>query len=154
MSLPVGTIVGMIGVNPNSPPSGWLYCNGSTFDGQRYDDLAKIFPNNKLPNLAGLILIGASNSYQAGGTYGSETVKHTLTIEEMPKHQHFGFGESSTSDWPYNVQGSNDKPGSAGGFDKNNCLYGTTETGGNREFSLSVIQPSYAVNFFIKATED
>ncbi|HVZ54322.1 MAG TPA: tail fiber protein [Pseudolabrys sp.] len=171
MSLPVGTVVGMIGVNPKSPPTGWLYCDGSTFDGITYPELAKVFPNNTLPNLVGLTLMGASSggpypasslgfgngSYQnQNGTYGS--AQHTLAVTEMPSHQHFGFGEAYGG-WPFGELGAG-AMGSNGGVDNDNYYYGTTFTGGtdsntstqqpNNPFPL--IQPSYAIYFFINAT--
>ena len=171
MSLPVGTIVGMIGVNPKSPPAGWLYCNGSTFDGQTYPRLASILVNNTLPNLVGLTLMGASdggpypasslglgggNQQNPNGTYGSS--QHTLDLEEMPSHQHFGFG-SNYSSWPLGIF-SAFQMGSNGGMDEYNNYFGTTFTGGtssntygaqpNKPFGL--IQPSYAIYFFICAS--
>jgi microcystin-dependent protein len=173
MSLPVGTVVGMIGQNPSSPPAGWLYCNGSTFDSQQYPELAKIFSNNTLPNLTGLTLIGASQgkpyppsnlgngggTYQnSDGTYGSAT--HTMSIWEMPSHQHFGFGESSST-WPLGTT-NYDEMGSKGGIDYDNRYYGTTFAGGtdiattgpmpNNAFAL--MQASYAIYFFICASSD
>jgi microcystin-dependent protein len=171
MSLPVGTIVGMIGVNPNSPPSGWLYCNGAPFDGQTYPRLASIFPNNTLPNLVGLTLMGASvggsypassqgfgngNQQNPNGTYGN--AQHTIAMEEMPSHQHFGFGENP-GNWPFGTMGVFEL-GSSGGLDVDNRYYGTSFTGGtssntpsaqpNNSFGL--MQPSYAIYFFIRAS--
>lgn len=178
MSLPVGAVVGMIGANPSSPPAGWLYCNGSTFDGVKYPELAAILNNNTLPNLVGLSLIGASvpgtgspyppswlgaaggNQQNANGTYGNGT--HTMALEEMPSHQHFGFGEGYDNWWPFGQIGSGSYPGSNGGRDGDNYYYGTTFNGGvlqnansvqpNNAFGL--IQPSYAIYFFIKAMSD
>jgi len=172
MSLPVGTVVGMIGVNPQIPPRGWLYCNGGSFNGLEYPELAKLLGTNTLPKLAGLTLMGASlpeDSYPASslgdrhkkyqnpdGTYGKP--EHALSMEQMPSHQHFGFGESSSS-WPYGTQGVNNQMGSRGGWDFDNYLYGTTFAGGSKKISASaepndsfaVIQPTYAIYFFIFA---
>ena len=172
MSLPVGSIIGIIGVNPDMPPDGWLYCNGGTFDAARYDELARIFSNNVLPNLVGLSLIGASRaggSYppssegvgtgkqqNANGTYGSES--HTLSLQEMPSHQHFGFGERYDG-WPFGVLDAN-QPGSKGAVDSDNYYFGTSFSGGkvqngttaSENSSFGLIQPSYAIYFFIRAT--
>lgn len=173
MSLPVGTIIGIIGANPNSPPAGWLYCNGRTFDGETYQDLANILSNNVLPDLVGLSLIGASlpgasyppslfgpgngNQQNADGTYGTDT--HMLTLEQMPSHQHFGFGEGY-GDWPFGIFWSNQQKGSKGGEDTDNYYYGTSFSGGNYNLdgskttnnAFGLIQPSYALYFFIRAT--
>lgn len=173
MSLPVGTIVGIIGANPSSPPAGWLYCNGGSFDGLMYPDLAAILPNNLLPDLVGRSLIGASlpgayyppswlgagggNQQNSDGTYGHD--KHTLTLEQMPSHQHFGFGENYSS-WPFGTLGPPNNPGSHGGQDNDNYLYGTSFTGGQTQngpwasptTAFGLIQPSYALYFFIRAT--
>lgn len=172
MSLPVGTIVGMIGVNPKSPPAGWLYCDGSSFSGTEYPDLAEILSNNKLPNLVGLTMFGASTNggaypasslgYTQGsgqnqdGTYGN--TQHTLSQTEMPSHQHFGFGEGY-SGFALGQIGDKHYQGSKGGMDTDNYYYGTTFTGGvqsntttqstNNAFSL--FQPSFAIYFFICA---
>jgi microcystin-dependent protein len=173
MSLPVGTVVGMIGQDPSSPPPGWLYCDGSLFEGQRYPQLAKILGNNTLPNLVGLSLIGASNGapyppsnkgntggthQNADGTYGSET--HTLTVEQMPSHQHFGYG-SSNGEWPLGVHGD-DRPGAHTEYKYGNYYYGTMFAGGGPEntdqgvanFGFPLLQHSYAIYFFICASSD
>jgi microcystin-dependent protein len=171
MSLPVGTVVGMIGVSPLSPPSGWLYCNGSTFDGVTYPELAKSLGNNTLPNLVGLTLMGASsgvpypasalgfgngNHQNQNGTYGNE--QHLLTEPEMPSHQHFGFGEAAAN-WPFgDIEFG--QMGSKGAIDYDNHFYGTSFTGGNQSNTRThqpnnpfpLIQPSYAIYFFINAT--
>ena len=77
----------------------------------------------------------------------------------MPSHQHFGFGEGDGS-WPFGTMGSKNNMGTKGGIDHDNYYYGTTFTGGtssnastvqpNNPFGL--IQPSYALYFFINAT--
>lgn len=41
-----------------SPPSGWLKCNGATFDKVAYPALAVVFPSGKLPDLRGEFLRG------------------------------------------------------------------------------------------------
>jgi microcystin-dependent protein len=171
MSLPVGTIIGMIGVTPNSPPSGWLYCNGGPFDGQTYPRLARILGNNTLPNLVGLTLMGASvggsypaswigygggNQQNQNGTYGS--AQHTLSLQEMPAHPHLGFG-ANPDGWPFGTSGVFEM-GSNSGISVDNRYYGTMFTGGTGSNTasaqpnnaFSVMQPSYAIYFFIRAT--
>jgi hypothetical protein len=134
--------------------------------------LAAKLSNNRLPNLVGLSLIGASppgasyppsslgpgngNQQNADGTYGTDT--HKLTLEQMPSHQHFGFGETNNN-WPYGTSGSKNQLGSKGGEDTDNYYYGTSFSGGQQQDdgtftanAFGLIQPSYALYFFIRAT--
>ncbi|MFU1589217.1 tail fiber protein, partial [Escherichia coli] len=36
-----------------TPPTGWLKCNGAAFSSEKYPNLAKVYPTNKLPDLRG-----------------------------------------------------------------------------------------------------
>ena len=61
-------------------PTGWLLCNGS----------------NNTPDLRDRFIVGAGSSYSVGATGGEAT--HTLTVEEMPSHNHSAsFSGSSNS---------------------------------------------------------
>lgn len=51
-------------------PSGWVLCDGA----------------NGTPNLTDRFVLGAGNSYAVGISSGEVT--HTLTVEEMPSHNH------------------------------------------------------------------
>ena len=59
-------------------PSGWLLCNGS----------------NGTPDLRDRFIVGTGGSYGVGFTGGEVT--HTLTIAEMPRHNHTFTGKSHT----------------------------------------------------------
>ncbi len=173
MSFPVGTVVGMIGVNPDKPPDGWLYCNGDPYNGVEYPLLVDVCPDNTLPNLVGLTLIGAGTNkngkYPASslgsanmkgqnpdGTYGSAL--HVLQMDEMPAHQHFGFGEGYEN-FPLGQIGNKQYQGSHGGQDSDNYYYGTTFAGGDspdptiagNNVGFDLFQPSFAIYFFIYA---
>jgi len=84
----------MLGVSTSSPPDDWLLCDGSKIPSQ-YSDLATRFPNGLLPDLRNYVLVGAGDLYSSGTPQGSLT--HTLAIEEMPSHQHYGLGTQYTS---------------------------------------------------------
>lgn len=51
-------------------PDGWALCDGS----------------NGTPDLRGKFALGSSDKYAVGATGGEET--HTLTVNEMPSHNH------------------------------------------------------------------
>lgn len=55
-----------------SIPAGWYLCNGA----------------NSTPDLRGKFVLGAGGAYAVGATGGAET--HTLTVAEMPAHNHGG----------------------------------------------------------------
>lgn len=67
--VPAGTIVDWSGAADNIP-DGWALCDGT----------------NGTPDLRGKFTLGAGPSYEVGATGGEET--HTLTVEEMPSHNH------------------------------------------------------------------
>ncbi|HCP2694983.1 TPA: tail fiber protein, partial [Escherichia coli] len=41
-----------------TPPTGWLKCNGAAFSSEMYPNLAKAYPTNKLPDLRGEFIRG------------------------------------------------------------------------------------------------
>ncbi len=41
-----------------TPPTGWLKCNGAAFSSEKYPNLAKTYPTNKLPDLRGEFIRG------------------------------------------------------------------------------------------------
>ena len=45
----------------NQPPAGWLECNGSTFDKNKFPKLAVVYPTGKLPDLRGVFIRGKDN---------------------------------------------------------------------------------------------
>ncbi len=57
-------------------PSGWYLCDG----------------NNGTPNLRDRFVVGAGSTYAVGDTGGAET--HTLTLDEIPAHNHGGGNHS------------------------------------------------------------
>lgn len=95
--LPLGSIVAMMR-HADSPPPGWLYCNGATIDPDSYPDLAPLLTNNQLPNLHDRTIVGAGFSYVQGQMLGSSSSSTTLILENMPPHQHYGWCDSLTKD--------------------------------------------------------
>jgi len=176
-SFPIGTVLPIFFANSTSPPEGWLLCDGREIP-PSYTELAEKVPNGFLPDLRDYVLVGAGSSYTESQKIGAAT--HAINESEMPSHQHFGVGSTynnvngfweSTTTENYGVKYK--------GFDgnKSGCfLWGTSFTGGTGINSrgdgtnqiptgngsntyvyrgnsnpISLMQPSYAVNYYIYA---
>jgi len=126
-----------------SPPTGWLICDGSTFDASTYADLNTLLGGNTLPNLKGRVPVGVDSTQTEfdtlGETGGAKT--HELTIAEMPAHNH-GIRESaggSTANYAL-ADGATSSPNIDNSAIQN--------TGGGGEHNN--LQPYIAINFIIK----
>lgn len=75
--VPPGTIIMWYG-DISSPPEGWVPCDGRTIN---WNDVPFT-----VPDLRDRFIVGAGSSYGRGYTGGEAT--HTLTVEEMPSHNH------------------------------------------------------------------
>jgi microcystin-dependent protein len=70
----------------NTPPAGWLICDGSTFSATDYPALAAALGTTTLPDHRDRFPMGKSATKAIGSTGGSAT--HTITTAEMPSHVH------------------------------------------------------------------
>jgi len=171
-TVPVGTILAIYTSASTPPEGGWRLCDGREFDPNAYPDIAGLFPGNRLPDLRGKTIVGASANHPQGDDFGAGEI--TLSLEQMPSHQHFGWGESSDvsgNGLGFGVSAEAIYLGS-GKYDYHNQLYGSSFAGGvgtsgdiqtkrdgapdtktgsapsaNRPFS--VIQPSFSINYYI-----
>ncbi|MFZ6708060.1 phage tail protein [Undibacterium sp. TC9W] len=143
--LPVGSIIAFGG---SDAPNGWLLCVGQTISQSTYPNLFAVI-GGTVPDLRSRFVIGTGqgnglSNYPLKSTGGAEHV--TLNTDQIPSHQHFGFGES-TSPWPMGTSGKN-QMGSKGGIDNDNYYYGTTFTGSGQAHENR--PPYFALSYIIK----
>jgi microcystin-dependent protein len=140
----VGTIVAYLG---KTIPETWLLCDGTKIP-DKYNALIGLTGPNT-PNLAGRTLIGTGTGQDSTGTARTFTLgeangeySNTLTIEQMPKHNHYlifantgGHTNPQTANWDTkNLTSDNDY---------------TSDTGGGQPHNN--LQPYYAINYIIYA---
>jgi microcystin-dependent protein len=86
----------------NYPPRGWAFCNGQTLPINQnqalFSILGTMYGGNgqttfALPNFQGRMPIHQGQNYNVGQNGGE--VAHTLTINEMPAHNHPAQGQSA-----------------------------------------------------------
>lgn len=145
--------VGLISAYPvSTAPHGWLLCDGSAVSRTTYKELFDVIGTShgsgdgsttfNLPYMPGNTIVGVdtndSNFNAAGKTYGEKT--HTLTIDEMPSHDHKArFGDTAGGD------GSGYRFSNTSGT---NRVMIENEGGGQAHNN---IQPSIAEYYMIKA---
>lgn len=145
-TLPIGSIIPFGGTEA---PTGWLICDGSMLNRATYKELFAAIGTNfgtdgpgnfYIPDLRGKVAVGQNASeteFNTLGKTGGEKT-HTLTIEEMPAHNH-------NINWQY-TGGS----GTATAiFTYSGNTIGTTSTGGDQPHNN--LQPYQVTNYIIKA---
>ncbi|WP_410027639.1 tail fiber protein [Escherichia coli] len=103
-----------------TPPTGWLKCNGAAFSSEKYPNLAKVYPTNKLPDLRGEFIRGwddgrgvdngrallssqeATNFSQRAGNIG-DGAGHAINFHDgivgnQPGFSRFNFTSNSVGD--------------------------------------------------------
>ena len=160
----------------STAPSGYLLCNGQAVSRTTYASLFAVIGTTygagngsttfNVPNLSGRTVIGTSSTYTLASTGGAEThvhatKNHTLTIAEMPKHNHkIAFYSSAWADTQTNYSntvawGQWSKTGvrydtplsetAAGSYVGGNGAHNHGNTG-----SGSTMQPYLTLNYIIK----
>lgn len=75
------------------PPSGWLLCDGTTYDKVDYPELWAVLPSQltsptqlTLPDFTSAFLAGTDTAAEIGDTDGQNT--QNLSVEQLPAHSH------------------------------------------------------------------
>ena len=140
-------------------PDNWLVCDGSAVSRTTYSDLFAVIGTTfgegdgsttfNLPNTKGRTIVGLNaddaDFNTIGKTIGEKT--HTLTVAEMPKHNHKNPIDSFVnSDWQVDV-----KSGGHVSYKAQGENYETTSAGGSQPHNN--IQPSFIGVYIIKAKQ-
>ena len=155
--VPVGTVVQYVGL---VAPTGWFFCDGEIYDATQYSDLFGVIGTAygddgegtfAVPNFAGRVPVGKGvndeTTYNMGDVNGERT--HTLTIDEMPSHNHTLTRRSNSDNGAYDP--SDDHQDESSAITSNRADLGTfttNNTGGGQAHNN--MQPYVVVQYIIK----
>lgn len=155
-TLPIGATLEWFS---NTIPDNWLLCDGSAVSRTTYSDLFAVIGTTfgegdgsttfNLPNLKGRTIVGLDTDdtdfNTIGKVLGEKT--HTLTVAEMPKHNHTSPIDSfvNTDSQTNVVNGGHISKDSQG------TNFATSYAGSSK--SHNNIQPSIVTNYIIKAKQ-
>ena len=164
--MPTGSIMPYAGI---SAPTGWLLCDGSTLSTTSYPALFAIIgytyggsgASFRVPDLRGRVPVGVDPNDSQLNTLGKQGGEktHTLTVDEMPNHDHGLTGYSvlwgQSSQNVQFVVGSSYVQATASGTSGNsvgtnqNSLNKTRTTGGGAAHNN--MQPYILLNYIIRS---
>lgn len=151
-TLPIGTIIPYF---DSVAPTGWLMCDGKKYSKFDYPELYEIISHTLevtgtefvVPDLRGRVLAGMNSTdsdfANVGKTGGEKT--HTLSVGEMPNHNHSVYCRTSSTTqvgiW-----------GASSVTNLTDNTIGTNSAGGNQPHNN--LQPYTTVNYIIKAGQN
>lgn len=136
-------------------PNGWHICDGTILNRDEYEDFVDTL-GPTLPDLRGRFIVGIDgDEFKFRDTGGEKT--HTLTLQEIPSHDHNWFGDDDLASYASNWGGSVVKNSgdydaySQGGYQSK--VYSTSKTGGQSSGTTKPhnnLPPYYALYYIIK----
>lgn len=89
--IPPGTLVPYAGT---TAPRGWMMCDGRSLSKSQYEKLYRAIGDTygssssefSIPDMRGRVIVGVNDIHSLAETGGTET--HTLSVDEMPVHNH------------------------------------------------------------------
>jgi len=162
-TLPVGCIVPF---TSDTLPENWLLCDGQAVSRTEYDLLFSIIGTTygvgdgsttfNLPNLKGRVAVGKDSTQTEfdtlGETGGEKT--HTLTVDEMPSHEHNIIDAGNGAVRPLGYGESNQHTGivrTDANINWNDHVFRASSTGGGQ--AHNILQPYQVTNYIIKARQ-
>ncbi|HAN6285607.1 TPA: phage tail protein, partial [Escherichia coli] len=136
-----------------TPPTGWLKCNGAAFSAEKYPELAKAYPTNKLPDLRGEFIRGWDDGRGVDSGRGLLSLQSSQNLS----HSHDDLGSMGgnavgvpgiTSVYAKKYYGSNEgyQTRPAGGWSGSASGLTSLESGGNESRPRNV-----AFNYIVRA---
>lgn len=119
---PISTIYAIIG----ETPSGFLECNGQTFDSNLYPKLAELFPALKMPDMRGRHMEGMTDGAIVG----------TPLVQRVGKHAHTATAVAAATTVTVNSATVNSGAGNA--FDVDNSKFHATLSDGAGQLAIRI----------------
>lgn len=142
---PVGEVTMWFGAEADIP-AGWLSCDGSSFDGDQYPELATLLGGTVLPNFEDRFPIGAGAKAlgSSGGSATANVAAHTHGAGTLA-----ATAPAAATEWSTPNTGSNQVPRAPSFNNHTHSITGASGSSGGQ--TVDVLNPWRAIWFIIRA---